>query len=121
MRSTTLGVEPLTFPFWTSWEECLRWVPEGVPQLPGLPLLPVGTPGLPRWFCCLGTCRAPSDAWAASVSPQVKATNGDTFLGGEDFDNTVLHYLVSEFKKDQGIDLSKDKLAVQVSGDSKSR
>ena len=33
---------------------------------------------------------------------------------GEDFDNTILEYLVAEFKKDQGIDLSKDKLAVQV-------
>ncbi|KAG2498794.1 hypothetical protein HYH03_003531 [Edaphochlamys debaryana] len=44
---------------------------------------------------------------------EVKATNGDTFLGGEDFDNTILQYLVGEFKKDQGIDLSKDRLAVQ--------
>ncbi|KAG1680113.1 hypothetical protein FOA52_000226 [Chlamydomonas sp. UWO 241] len=44
---------------------------------------------------------------------EVKATNGDTFLGGEDFDNHVLNYLVTEFKKEQGIDLSKDKLAVQ--------
>ncbi len=44
---------------------------------------------------------------------EVKATNGDTFLGGEDFDNTVLQHLVTEFKRDQGIDLSKDKLAVQ--------
>ncbi|CAL5220143.1 g2102 [Coccomyxa viridis] len=44
---------------------------------------------------------------------EVKATNGDTFLGGEDFDNALLTYLVNEFKKDQGIDLSKDKLAIQ--------
>ena len=44
---------------------------------------------------------------------QVKATNGDTFLGGEDFDNTLLQYMIGEFKKEQGIDLSKDKLAVQ--------
>eukprot|EP00899_Mesostigma_viride_P028183 jgi/Mesvir1/854/Mv17426-RA.2 len=44
---------------------------------------------------------------------EVKSTNGDTFLGGEDVDNTLLEYLVGEFKKDQGIDLSKDKLAVQ--------
>nr|QBB20006.1 heat shock protein hsp70-C2 [Ettlia sp. YC001] len=44
---------------------------------------------------------------------EVKATNGDTFLGGEDFDNTILNHLVSEFKKEQGIDLSQDKLAVQ--------
>jgi len=44
---------------------------------------------------------------------EVKATNGDTFLGGEDFDNTLVQYLVNEFKKQQGIDLSKDKLALQ--------
>lgn len=44
---------------------------------------------------------------------EVKATNGDTFLGGEDFDNTLLEHLIQEFKKEQGIDLSKDRLAVQ--------
>lgn len=44
---------------------------------------------------------------------EVKATNGDTFLGGEDFDNTMLEFLVSEFKRTEGIDLSKDKLALQ--------
>lgn len=44
---------------------------------------------------------------------EVKATNGDTFLGGEDFDNTLLQYMVEEFKKAEGIDLTKDKLAVQ--------
>ncbi|KAG2454111.1 hypothetical protein HYH02_001150 [Chlamydomonas schloesseri] len=44
---------------------------------------------------------------------EVKATNGDTFLGGEDFDNTILNFLVGEFKKESGIDLSKDRLAVQ--------
>ncbi|KAJ6896112.1 heat shock protein 70 [Populus alba x Populus x berolinensis] len=43
----------------------------------------------------------------------VKATNGDTFLGGEDFDNTLLEYLVNEFKRTEGIDLSKDRLALQ--------
>merc|ERR1719265_158504 len=43
----------------------------------------------------------------------VKATNGDTLLGGEDFDITLLNYLSAEFKKEQGIDLSGDKLAVQ--------
>ncbi|KAK7854211.1 heat shock 70 kda protein [Quercus suber] len=43
----------------------------------------------------------------------VKATNGDTFLGGEDFDNTLLDFLVSEFKRTEGIDLSKDRLALQ--------
>ncbi|RPH00024.1 MAG: molecular chaperone DnaK [Candidatus Pelagibacter sp. TMED118] len=44
---------------------------------------------------------------------EVKSTNGDTFLGGEDFDNTVVEYLLSEFKKDNGIDLKSDKLALQ--------
>jgi len=44
---------------------------------------------------------------------EVMATNGDTSLGGEDFDNVLLNFLVSEFKKDQGIDLSKDALALQ--------
>jgi len=44
---------------------------------------------------------------------EVKSTNGDTFLGGEDFDNRVVEYLTSEFKREQGIDLTKDKLALQ--------
>ena len=44
---------------------------------------------------------------------EVKSTNGDTFLGGEDFDDTIVDYLVSEFKKDSGIDLKSDKLALQ--------
>jgi len=44
---------------------------------------------------------------------EVKATNGDTSLGGEDIDNTVCEFLIGEFKKSQGIDLSKDKMAVQ--------
>ncbi len=44
---------------------------------------------------------------------EVKSTNGDTFLGGEDFDNSIVDYLVSEFKKDNGIDLKTDKLALQ--------
>ena len=44
---------------------------------------------------------------------EVKSTNGDTFLGGEDFDNTVVEYLIGEFKKDSGIDLKSDKLALQ--------
>ncbi len=44
---------------------------------------------------------------------EVKATNGDTFLGGEDFDIRVLEYLADEFKKEQGIDLRKDRLALQ--------
>ena len=44
---------------------------------------------------------------------EVKSTNGDTFLGGEDFDNAVVEYLIGEFKKDSGIDLKSDKLALQ--------
>jgi molecular chaperone DnaK len=44
---------------------------------------------------------------------EVLATNGDTFLGGEDFDQRIIDHLVSEFKKDQGVDLAKDPLALQ--------
>jgi len=44
---------------------------------------------------------------------EVKSTNGDTYLGGEDFDQVVIDYLCSEFRKDQGIDLRKDKMALQ--------
>jgi len=44
---------------------------------------------------------------------EVKSTNGDTFLGGEDFDNRLMDYLADEFKKEQGIDLRKDRLALQ--------
>jgi len=44
---------------------------------------------------------------------EVKATNGDTLLGGEDFDETLLRFLLAEFKKESGIDLSKDALAMQ--------
>ena len=44
---------------------------------------------------------------------EVLATNGDTFLGGEDFDQRVIGYLIDEFKKEQGVDLSKDVLALQ--------
>ena len=44
---------------------------------------------------------------------EVKATNGDTLLGGEDFDEVLLRYLLAEFKKESGIDLSKDALAMQ--------
>lgn len=44
---------------------------------------------------------------------EVKSTNGDTHLGGEDFDQRVMDYLVTEFKKDQGIDLRNDKMALQ--------
>ncbi|ANA12846.1 MULTISPECIES: molecular chaperone DnaK [Acetobacter] len=44
---------------------------------------------------------------------EVKSTNGDTFLGGEDFDNRIIGYLADEFKREQGIDLRSDKLALQ--------
>ena len=44
---------------------------------------------------------------------EVKATNGDTFLGGEDFDLRIVDYLADEFRKEQGVDLRKDKLALQ--------
>src|SRR5512140_2992953 len=44
---------------------------------------------------------------------EVKSTNGDTFLGGDDFDQRLIDWLVAEFKKDQGIDLSKDPMALQ--------
>ncbi len=44
---------------------------------------------------------------------EVKATHGDTHLGGEDFDNRIMNYLADEFKKDQGIDLRNDKMALQ--------
>lgn len=44
---------------------------------------------------------------------EVKSTNGDTFLGGEDFDNTIIEWLAEEFKKEQGVDLRKDNLAMQ--------
>ena len=44
---------------------------------------------------------------------EVKSTNGDTFLGGQDFDDEIVNYLIEEFKKDNGIDLRSDKLALQ--------
>lgn len=44
---------------------------------------------------------------------EVKSTNGDTFLGGEDFDNVLVNHLATEFKKDQGIDVTKDVMAMQ--------
>ena len=44
---------------------------------------------------------------------EVKSTNGDTFLGGEDFDMRLVDYLADEFKKEHGIDLRNDKLALQ--------
>ena len=44
---------------------------------------------------------------------EVLATNGDTHLGGDDFDNAIIHWMLDEFKKESGIDLSKDKMALQ--------
>ena len=44
---------------------------------------------------------------------EVKSTNGDTFLGGEDFDNVLVNHLVSDFKRDQGVDITKDPMAMQ--------
>ena len=44
---------------------------------------------------------------------EVKSTNGDTFLGGEDFDMRIVNYLAEEFKKENGVDLKKDKMALQ--------
>jgi molecular chaperone DnaK len=44
---------------------------------------------------------------------EVLSTNGDTHLGGDDFDNVIIHWMLDEFKKEQGIDLSKDKMALQ--------
>ena len=44
---------------------------------------------------------------------EVKSTNGDTFLGGEDFDNRIMDYLADEFRKENGIDLRKDRLTLQ--------
>ena len=49
---------------------------------------------------------------------EVKATNGDTFLGGDDFNNKLIDYIVAEFKKEQGVDLSGDKQALQRIRDS---
>ena len=44
---------------------------------------------------------------------EVKSTNGDTFLGGEDFDSKLVEFLAADFNKTEGIDLTKDKLALQ--------
>lgn len=54
-----------------------------------------------------------SDRFIELFLQQVKATNGDTFLGGEDLDNSLLEFLVSDFKRTEGIDLSKDRLALK--------
>src|SRR5579862_4326949 len=58
----------------------------------------------------------PFDVYVLAIGDgvfEVKSTNGDTFLGGEDFDLRVIDYLADEFRKEQGIDLRKDKLALQ--------
>ena len=47
---------------------------------------------------------------------EVKATNGDTLLGGEDFDNTLVSWIVAEYKKESGVDITKDRMAMQVRG-----
>ncbi len=44
---------------------------------------------------------------------EVKSTNGDTHLGGDDIDHKIVDWLVAEFKKDQGIDVGKDRMAIQ--------
>ena len=44
---------------------------------------------------------------------EVKSTNGDTLLGGDDVDDAIINYMVEEFKKENGIDLTKDKIALQ--------
>jgi molecular chaperone DnaK len=49
----------------------------------------------------------------SSDTVEVKSTNGDTHLGGDDFDQTIIHWIIDEFKKEQGIDLSKDQQALQ--------
>ncbi len=49
----------------------------------------------------------------SSDTVEVKSTNGDTHLGGDDFDQTIIHWIIDEFKKDQGIDLSNDQQALQ--------
>ena len=49
---------------------------------------------------------------------EVKATNGDTHLGGDDMDQAIIDWLAEEFRKDQGIDLTKDTMALQRSGQS---
>jgi molecular chaperone DnaK len=71
------------------------------------------------WTRRKATARSRSMTWAAAPSTsrssrsatahqfEVKSTNGDTFLGGEDFDQRIIDYLADEFKKDQGIDLRK--------------
>ena len=81
-------------------------------------------PPSPTGWTRRATRRSPSTTWAAARSTsrsselgegvfEVKATNGDTHLGGDDFDQRVIDWLLAEFKKDQGIDLAKDQQALQ--------
>ena len=95
----------------------------------------------PAWRCCASSTSRPPPPWPMASTRQqsgtiavydlgggtfdvsvleigdgvfeVKSTNGDTFLGGEDFDQRIIDYLADEFKKEQGIDLREDKLALQ--------
>src|SRR5665648_1185888 len=60
----------------------------------------------------LSSSSAASDVYKRQVF-EVKSTNGDTFLGGEDFDMRLVSYLADEFQKEQGINLRNDKLALQ--------
>ncbi len=53
------------------------------------------------------------DAETKQSTVEVKSTNGDTHLGGDDFDQKIIHFIIDEFKKDQGIDLANDKTALQ--------
>jgi len=53
------------------------------------------------------------DSETKQSTVEVKSTNGDTHLGGDDFDQRIIHYIIEEFKKDQGIDLSNDRTALQ--------
>lgn len=80
-------------------------------------LLPVPCPLTPSpsslYYASSQTIPLPLTLSFLIVGPQVKATNGDTFLGGEDFDNALLQYLIDEFKKEQSIDLTSDRLALQ--------
>jgi molecular chaperone DnaK len=87
----------------------------------------VNEPTLPRWRTASTkrkTKRSPCSTLAAARSTfrfwklaegvvEVKSTNGDTHLGGDDIDERLIEWIIEEFKKDQGIDLSKDKMALQ--------
>ena len=59
------------------------------------------------------TSRSSRSPTSTAVQFEVLSTNGDTFLGGEDFDQRIIDYIVAEFKKEHGVDLRKDVLALQ--------